>query len=197
MSLLVAPMGPLSEFFYLRDYWRPELFNGWPIGLEDLLFAFLIGGIASVIYEEFFGRQYVKRQNMSHLKWMPVFAFFGVAWMIGGNIFLGFNSIYVSSLGFLIIGMLMIFLRRDLFVNALLSGLLVAGIMFAFYLVNGAIFGGGIVQRWWLLQNISGIIIFGAPIEELLWGFGWGFLAGPVYEFVNGLKAETKGKGED
>ncbi|KKQ91174.1 MAG: hypothetical protein UT16_C0022G0002 [Candidatus Azambacteria bacterium GW2011_GWA2_39_10] len=40
MSFVVAPMGPLSEFFYLRDYWQPELFNGWSIGIEDLIFGF-------------------------------------------------------------------------------------------------------------------------------------------------------------
>ena len=33
MSLLIAPIGPFSELFYLRDYWRPQLFNGWAIGI--------------------------------------------------------------------------------------------------------------------------------------------------------------------
>jgi len=187
MSLLVAPMGPISEFFYLRDYWRPELFNSWPIGIEDLLFAFSIGGIAAVIYEEFFGKKYEKKDLASHPKWMFAATLFGIAWMFVGNILLGYNSIYVSTLGFLIIGVSFVLFRHDLLKNALFSGLLVSGLMFIFYLIFGTLFGG-IIQKWWLLENISGILILGVPLEELMWGFGWGFVAGPAYEFINGLR---------
>ncbi len=45
-----------------------------------------------------------------------------------------------------------------------------------------------VIQSFWLLENISGILILGVPIEELLWGFGWGMLAGSIYEFHKGLK---------
>ena len=114
-------------------------------------------------------------------------AVFGIAWMLIGNILLGFNSIYVSILGFLIIGASVIFFRHDLLKDALFSGLLVGGIMFLFYLIFGVVFDG-LVQKWWLLKNISGILVFGAPLEELMWGFGWGFVAGPAYEFINGLR---------
>src|SRR3989344_2113188 len=133
MSLVVAPMGPMSEFFYLRDYWHPELFTGWAIGIEDLLFSF--------------------------------------------------NSIYVSILSFLIIGASILFFRHDLLKDALLSGLLVGILMFIFYFIFGLIFDG-VIQKWWMLKNISGILVFSAPLEELMWGFGWGFVAGPAYEFI-------------
>ncbi len=187
MSLVIAPMGPISEIFYLRDYWHPELFNGWAIGIEDLIFGFAIGGIAAVIYEELFGKKHVKRHLAAHPKWMFAVAIFGIAWMFIGNMLLGFNSIYVSILGFLIIGTSILFFRHDLLKDALFSGLLVGGIMFLFYLIFGVIFDG-LVQKWWLLKNISGILVFGAPLEELMWGFGWGFVAGPAYEFINGLR---------
>jgi len=187
MSFVVAPMGPLSEFFYLRDYWQPELFNGWSIGIEDLIFGFTIGGIAAVIYEVFFGKKYMKRHLPAHPKWMFRVAVFGITWMIIGSFVLGFNSIYVSILGFLIIAISIIFYRHDLLKDALFSGLLVGSLMFIFYFASGYFFNG-IIQKWWLLKNISGIIIFGAPLEELMWGFGWGFVAGPAYEFVNGLR---------
>ena len=187
MSLLVAPMGPISELFYLRDYWQPQLFNGWVIGVEDLLFGFVIGGIAAVIYEEIFGEKYLKRHLPAHRKWMFAIALFGAVWMTVGNLILGFNSIYVSMLGFLIVGISFLVLRHDLLKDALFSGLLVGALMFIFYLIFGFIFEG-VIQKWWMLGNISGIIILGAPLEELMWGFGWGFVAGPAYEFVNGLK---------
>lgn len=40
LSCIFGLFGPLSEVFYLRDYWHPQLFSGWPIGLEDFLFGF-------------------------------------------------------------------------------------------------------------------------------------------------------------
>lgn len=89
MSLLIAPLGPLSEFFYLRDYWRPQLLFGFRIGVEDLLFAFTIGGISGVIYEELFGKKYIKRHLPAHRYWMLAFSLLGVGWMVLGNIFLG------------------------------------------------------------------------------------------------------------
>jgi len=191
MSLVVAPMGPLSEIFYLRDYWRPELFNGWHIGIEDLIFAFAIGGIAAVVYEEIFGKKYTKRHLSSHPKWMLTVAVFGLVWMLVGNIILRINSIYVSALGFMIIGIFVLFFRHDLLKDALFSGLLVGALMFIFYLLWNFVFGDDLIQKWWLLKNISGILVLGVPLEELMWGFGWGFVAGPAYEFINGLRIKA------
>jgi hypothetical protein len=48
-SLLVAPLGPGSEAWYLRDYWKPLTITGTDVGIEDVLFAFAIGGIALAI----------------------------------------------------------------------------------------------------------------------------------------------------
>ena len=38
----IAVLAIVSELFYTSDYWRPHLFTGGGIGLEDLLFAFVI-----------------------------------------------------------------------------------------------------------------------------------------------------------
>ena len=43
--------GPISQIWYIRDYWKPETITGWPISFEDVLFGFFIAGIASVAYE--------------------------------------------------------------------------------------------------------------------------------------------------
>ena len=61
MSLIVAPMGPISEIFYLRDYWQPEFFNSMLSIIEELLFGFTIGGITAVIYEVFFAKKYLQK----------------------------------------------------------------------------------------------------------------------------------------
>ena len=47
MSLIIAVVGPISEYWYFKDYWYPKMVLG-PLhpfgGLEDLLFGFAAGG---------------------------------------------------------------------------------------------------------------------------------------------------------
>lgn len=185
MSVLVAPLGPLSEFFYLRDYWHPELLFGARIGIEDILFAFFVGGISSVIYEEIFGKRFTRRHLPGHRKTMFSLAIFGLFWMVLGVVVFGYNSIYVSTLGFILIALVMLAFRHDLIKTALFSGFLMGCLMFVFYLSFLSIFPEA-VKQWWLIKNISGILVLGIPLEELMWGFGWGMIAGPAYEFIHG-----------
>jgi hypothetical protein len=49
----------------------------------------------------------------------------------------------------------------------------------------------GIIPAWWRLNKISGMAFLGVPIEELAWGFSWGLVAGPVYEFAAKLNLKT------
>jgi membrane protease YdiL (CAAX protease family) len=60
--------------------------------------------------------------------------------------------------------------------------------MLIFYLLFCNVIFRGIIQNWWNIKNLSGILIFGIPIEELMWVFSWGFVAGPTYEFITGLR---------
>ena len=46
----------------------------------------------------------------------------------------------------------------------------------------------GIIDKWWMLDNLSGIRLIGVPFEEFLWAFGMGMMTGPLYEFIVGLK---------
>ena len=190
MSFLVAPLG-FTQFFYFRDYWHPSYFLGTIFniaGVEDILFSFLIGGITAVIYEEIFGIQYAKRHVKNHLYFMFGCSLFGALFMFVGNVVLGFNSMYLSIAILLLTGIFILIFRHDLLRDAFFSGVLIGGLMFVFYLLFFNVMFDGIIAKWWLLDNISGILLFGIPLEELMWGFAWGFVAGPTYEFINGLK---------
>lgn len=186
-SLATAPLGPLSELFYLRDYWHPVLLGGLRIGLEDVIFAFAIGGIASVIYEAVFKVHQRPSKTRKHHRSIAYICMAGVVVMIVGTIFLGFNSIYVSTAGFLIVGLCIAGLRHDLLPNALFSGILLSVLFLCWYTILQIIFPG-IFQAWWKLSNLSGFFVGGIPAEELLWAFGWGFMAGPIYEYWAGIK---------
>jgi len=191
MSILIAPLGPISQIFYLRDYWNPNyLFSIFGFGIEDILFGFFIGGIAAVIYEEFFIKK-IKKTKSETNSTIFILALIGLALFLILNLASKINSIYASSIGFIVIASIILFKRKDLIKNAIISGILVSLIMFIFYLIYLTIFPT-IISNWWQLEKISGILIIGIPIEELLWGFAWGFLAGPFYEFWKGKKVIEK-----
>jgi len=189
MSLLVAPLGA-SQYFYLRDYWQPEYFGNTFFGIfgfEDILFSFLIGGIAAVIYEEVFGKRHSKRHLKQHTLLMFGFSVVGVIWVFVGTILLDINSIYVTSALPVLVGIIIIVLRHDLLKDALWSGLLTGTLMFLFYFLFFNPLYPDILQDLWMLENVSGIMIVGVPIEEIMWAFSFGFVAGPTYEFFRGV----------
>lgn len=193
MSILIAPLAPIAEIFYLRDYWRPEFFNGWKIGIEDPLFGFLFGGISCVMYEEVFGKYFAKRHARGHPIWTIFLVLFGILWMVVTNIVLGFNSMYASIVGFAIISACMLYFRHDLLRDALLSSVLLSLLFFILYKIY-LFFFPTIFQSWWMFENMSGIFISGIPLEELVWAFSWGLFAGPAYEFTLGLRLVAEKK---
>ena len=188
VSLLVGIVGPISELWYLKDYWRPETFMGWPIGIEDFLFGFFIGGISSVIYEELIGKKHSNRLNRTHHWSLFLIPVVGILLFVFNVLFFYFqiNSIYASIITFFLLALIILYFRRDLIIDSLMSGFLTGFVMLGSYLIFLSLFPEAI-QRWWLLDNISRILVYGIPIEELMWAFGWGMIGGPAYEFFTGL----------
>lgn len=186
MGILTLPFGPISEILYLRDYWHPQyLVNIFGFGIEDLLFAFLIGGIGVVIYEDLFIKR-MRRGKREHSEFIAILGLISLLIVVVLTFSLKINSIYATSIVMILMAIIIITKRHDLLKNAFANGILVSLVMFIFYFIWTRIFPN-IIQSWWDLNNISGIIFFGAPLEELLWGFAWGFLACPLYEFWKDL----------
>lgn len=188
ISFILGICGPISELWYLQDYWNPQTFIGTRIGIEDFLFGFFIGGIASVIYLELFNKHIKKYKDKNH-NWRFLFSFIAISLFIFNVLFyvLAVNSIYASIAVFLLTAVLMYYFRRDLFIDGLMSGIFLALTIFIAYLIFLYIFPQAI-QKWWFLHNISGILIIGIPLEELFWAFSLGLVVGPAYEFFMGFR---------
>lgn len=195
MSVIIGFAGPVLEYWYLKDYWHPKMIiePSWPFGgIECYLFAFAIGGIGGAIYEVLLRKRLVcprdaKRRRDWALLAFPIILL--AAMTILTDIY-GLNSIYVSSLSFLVAFALMVKLRPDLFKKAVISGLFVAAIMFIFYLLYFGVF------PWFLeaafFEFPRRVLILGQiPLTELVWGMTWGMAAGPFYEFWRGCKLES------
>lgn len=183
-----------QEMIFLRYYWHPEYisyfyWHGLQIGgLEDFFYGFFTAGIASVIYEEVFGKIHAKRKDRRH-HW----SWFMIPFIVVANlVFISplhslINPIYVCLLSCIIVTICMAYFRRDLIADILISGFLFGVINLVGFLLFISLFPD-IIGKWWMLGNLSGIFIFGIPIEEILFGFAIGMVIGPVYEFLMGLK---------
>ncbi len=192
MSFVGGFFAPLALVF-LPDYWYPNHIVGkYPLGIEDYLFAFAIAGIGSVAYEATFGKTHTlcecRKRNPRDL---IIISGVSIVVLLGLAFVFGLNSIYSNYLAFLIIFGFIVIFRRDLLWQSLMSGLMVGILMFLFYLTWIAIYPG-VIEHWWKLENISGILILGVPLEEIVWGFSWGIAGGSLYEFARGIGLKDK-----
>jgi len=200
MSFLLMPLGPISQIFYLQDYWNPmspfyvSVF-GQPIFLEDLLFAFSIGGIGSILHRVFARREFVGVDAQPKLNFIWVLIISGAVGI--GAFMFGLNSIFSSSLGAVIGAVLILVQRRDLFRNSMYSGLLLTALVFVLYLITYYSFVNWeeIMANWWQLYGTKfDIRVFNVPLTELIWAFSMGLFVGPLYEFANKLGYRTSHK---
>lgn len=192
MSYIIAIIGPLSELVYFRDYWLPEsifpiFIWKFPLMIEDILFGFAIGGIASVIYEIIFRKGLSKFSIHSKYTIKSIYIALTFALVLIGLIKFGVNSIYASAIAFAICALILLFIRHDLFINAVGSGFGVMFVMFVCYYFLFNILASNteeLLKQGWIIHNsILDMRITNIPLTEMIWGFTWGFLAGPWYEY--------------
>jgi hypothetical protein len=183
MGTIIGLLAPLWAPWFLVDYWSPA-YALW-FGIEDFLYGFFTGGIISVIYEEFYAKRFSVRKlsNRNHILHIALIALAtALAFHIG--VITGINSIYAAILSFIALFIGIAWYRSDLIVDGLVSGALFASVTFLFSLVYAALYPG-IIEAWWHLGNLSGVLVEGTPLEELLWAFCMGMAGGPLYEFVS------------
>jgi hypothetical protein len=191
-SLIITPLGPLSEIWFLRDYWRRPTITGYPISIEDAIFAFAIGGIAYSIYKIFFNMTVVPSKDQPQRGWL-VIAFFVITFLplVLLTDLLHVNSIFSSTLSLFLIAVLTWVLRPDLLKSSIVSGLMIVVLFFFVYKGMQVIFPGAI-EYWCTGCNPSGLRISGINLEELLWDFTWGLAGSTMVEAVTGQKLQNR-----
>ena len=198
ISLFTMPFG-LTEPLFVPEYWNPPaLFNlaartGFDI--ESLIFSFAIGGIGSVIYETLIKTRHKKvskhemhgRRHRFHLLSLssPIIIFLLLF------IFTRLNSIYSASIAMFIGSVASLLCRPDLKKKIWLGGIMFFLIYFIFFLSFNLIYPG-IVYKIWNLNALSGILIVGIPLEELIFAFTFGMMWSSVYEHVMWYKVQKK-----
>jgi hypothetical protein len=189
VSLLTSLLG-LTEPIFVPAYWHPpSLFNlaaNTGFDIESIIFSFGIGGLGFALYMLVFPvekeeavpmDERIAARHKYHI-WMLLVA---PAVFIVFFLATGLNPIYVSVIAMMCGGIATWYCRPDLKKKMFVSAFLFLGLYFVYFLTLIAMFPD-YVQQVWNLPAISGILIVGIPIEELMFAFSFGFYWSTVYE---------------
>lgn len=189
-GLCTAPLG-LTEPLFVPEYWQPptlfDLAARTGFDLESLLFAFAAGGIASTLYPALVpvqekGVEPCERRHPRH-RWhrlmlsVPFIAF--AALYLASDL----NPIYTASLAMLLGGLATGLCRPDLWRPMCIAALLFTALYFLYFASLAAVYPD-YVSRVWRLERLSGQLIGGVPLEELLFAATLGLMWGSLYEHL-------------
>jgi len=198
VSLFTMPIG-LTEPLFVPEYWNPpslfDLAAKTGFDIESLIFMFAIGGIGAVLYESIANvshRKISKRQTAAKkFRWhfisiiIPALIWFLLV------LFTNLNPIYPAALAFFIGAVMTMFCRPDLTRFIWLSGG-VAAIIYFIYFICFNLFYPGFVSDVWNLSALSGILIFGIPLEELLVAYVFAMMWCSIYEHILDYRIKRK-----
>jgi hypothetical protein len=188
VSVFTMPFG-LTEPLFVPEYWSPpslfDLAARTGFDIESLIFCFAVGGIGSVLYESAVRVEHVKmsKMEMNHKQHRhhrlaltsPIIIFIPL------TILTDINPIYSASLAMFVGGVAAIRCRPDLKKKIWVGGLMFLLLYFAFFFSFDQVYPG-LVQEVWNLEAISGILILGVPLEELMFAYTFGMMWSSVYE---------------
>ncbi len=187
-SAIGAVLGPVSEYWYLKDYWNPPRTFAWSIfSLEDILFGATVLGVSAVLYEAVSRR---KPLTHDHSR-LPSFIGLLIACVIALFIFtnlLGFSSIFVTSFLFLFAACFMVAHRTDLFIPSVSTGGLLLVIIIPIYLLLFELLFRDFWREYWFLYDTptGWIVSRSLPCTVLIWYFSLGTVGGIFSHFIRG-----------
>ena len=188
-TLIAAPMA-LTSLLFVPQYWTPpSLFNldqKIRVGIEDVLWAAAVGGIASVVAEILLKERLSAIRKAAHKRHFAPFVVVVVVfialefWHPGKTIY---NTIIAFAVGALVIA----YLRSDLLPTMLTGALSFTVLYFALFLIFLCLYPG-FIQRYYNIPNLLGIYVVGVPVEELLFAGTGGAIWSVAYEYVQGYR---------
>ena len=181
---------PHEYLIWTRDWWHPPTVTGTRIGIEDVIYAFGNSGMLAVV------AALVLRQRADRVERVPspavrVFPYAINALVPPLLVLAGLHSFLASAAGAAIAVGLMVRLRPDLAGVAAASAGIGALVVMPVYWTLVALFPG-LVGAIWDLRHLSGIIVLGIPIEDLIWYAYTAAFCGTYFKFAAGYRLMTR-----
>lgn len=194
-SLATALFG-LTEPLFVPAYWNPpslfELAQRTGFDLESLIFAFAIGGVGTVLYDALTRRHLVsvslaertapRHRHHREALLLPFVAFVPL-------FFLPWNPIYPVLTSLVLGAIASVLCRPELRRKTVIGGFLFLG-LYAVFMLGLKWFAPGYIAAVWNLPALRGGLVYGIPVEELLFGFAFGSYWASVYEHFTWSRSE-------
>ncbi len=188
-SVCTMPFG-LTEALFVPRYWNPpslfDLAQRTGFDLESLIFCFAIGGVGAALYNVVTNQDLQpvgiderrRRRHHYHRAALlaPVVAFPALY-------ILPWNPIYPAIIAMALGAAATVACRGDLRSNTITGGALFAA-YYATFMLLLEWSAPGYIGRVWNLADLSGVMLAGIPLEELLFGFGFGTYWSGIYEHL-------------
>lgn len=179
----------LTEPLFVPEYWSPptlwNLARRTGFDLESLLFSFAIGGIVFAAYHVLVGGAPAESiQDQRHRRRHRYHVLAVVSAPLLFTILLvltPLNPIYAAALALVGGFVATLGCRPDLWRKMLVSGALFLVLYFVVLVIFDAVFPG-YVAAVWRLDAVSGQLLAGVPLEELMFAFTFGLYWSSVYE---------------
>ena len=182
----------LFSIAFVPEYWNPVKIGGLIVGIEDILFSYATGCIVWVI------ASLISKQNFNfNTKLSTVLKRYLI--VANSSIFLGIllwesgvNIMTATIILITIVGVVLLYYYRKLWFF-LLSGAFGFTLfhMFIIYLILS--FWPQFIFQW-SSGSLSEIVVFGIPIEEIIWASAFGAVWPIFFVFIADLKLDDKKK---
>src|SRR3989344_1531510 len=188
VSLRTSLLG-FTEPLFVPEYWNPpslfDLAHRTGFDIESFIFSFGIGGIAIVLYTLVFRTKHEVISNSAHHASRHRFHLCAILSapiiFIVLSLITSVNPIYISAIALVLGGLATWYCRPDLKRKMIISAFIFLALYFVYFLTLIAVYPG-YVEQVWRLDVISGILIVGIPLEEVMFSFSFGFLWSSIYE---------------
>lgn len=185
---------PFSLFSvaFIPEYWNPEKIGGLLIGIEDMLFSFSTGCIAWIIASLISKLNFnFNSRPSSVLKRYLIVSTSGIILGLllwSSDMYIMTATIFVIT----IVGVVLLFYYKRLWFF-LLSGAIGFTIFYMVLIYLIMSFWPRFVFQW-SSGCLSGIVVFGIPLEEIIWAFVFGAVWPIFFIFIADLRLSQQKK---
>ena len=191
----------LTEPLFVPKYWNPptlwDLARRTGFDAESLLFSFAIGGIVFAAYDFLFG--VAPSESIVHERHHPRHRYHVLAIASAPTLFVALllftrlNPIYAAAFGLVGGFFATLYCRTDLWLKMLVSGVLFLLVYFVVFALVDRVFPGYVVAVW-NLEALSGVLVLGVPLEELMFAFTFGLYWSSMYEHLTWRRNRARGR---
>ena len=180
----------LTEPIFVPRYWNPpslfELAQRTGFDIESMIFTTAIGGIGAVLYNNVTGQRLVmmpaaERRHQRHRFHPLAVATPAVVFLL--LYFLPWNPIWPGIAALVAGAGAAVWCRPDLKGKTFLGGALFLA-LYAIFMLGLKWLAPGYIEEVWNLPALSGVVLYGIPLEELLFGLSFGMYWTGVYEHL-------------